>query len=82
MARRALDRKRPIPRQCRGDGPLGRAGAACPGARLGNLPTSGRAHRIGQDKAVFVHKLVMLETIEEKMEALKATKRDLVAGIL
>ncbi len=43
---------------------------------------SGRAHRIGQNKAVFVHKLVMLETVEEKMEALKARKRDLVASIL
>ena len=41
-----------------------------------------RAHRIGQDKAVFVHKLVTLGTIEEKMEELKLRKRALVAGIL
>ena len=36
-----------------------------------------RAHRIGQDKPVFVHKLVMTGTIEEKMEALKEKKRAL-----
>jgi superfamily II DNA or RNA helicase len=41
-----------------------------------------RAHRIGQDKAVFVHRLVTLGTIEEKMDLLKARKRELVAGIL
>ncbi|MCW3477202.1 DEAD/DEAH box helicase, partial [Limobrevibacterium gyesilva] len=41
-----------------------------------------RAHRIGQDKAVFVHKLVTLGTIEEKMEVLKQRKRALAAGIL
>lgn len=40
-----------------------------------------RAHRIGQDKPVFVHKLVMLASIEEKMEALKTRKRDLAAGL-
>jgi len=41
-----------------------------------------RAHRIGQDKPVFVHKLITSGTIEEKMETLKARKRALVAGIL
>jgi SNF2 family DNA or RNA helicase len=41
-----------------------------------------RAHRIGQDKAVFVHRLVTLGTIEEKMEELKGRKRALVAGIV
>jgi SNF2 family DNA or RNA helicase len=41
-----------------------------------------RAHRIGQDKAVFVHKMITLGSIEEKMEVLKARKRDLAAGIL
>ena len=41
-----------------------------------------RAHRIGQQKPVFVHRLVTAGSIEEKMEHLKARKRDLVAGIL
>ena len=41
-----------------------------------------RAHRIGQDKPVFVHRLIASGTIEEKMEALKARKQALVAGIL
>ncbi len=41
-----------------------------------------RAHRIGQDKPVFVHRLVALGTIEEKMEVLKERKRALVAAVL
>ncbi|MGH7041509.1 MAG: SNF2-related protein, partial [Acetobacteraceae bacterium] len=41
-----------------------------------------RAHRIGQDKPVFVHRMVTLGSIEEKMEVLKTRKRALVDGIL
>ena len=41
-----------------------------------------RAHRIGQDKKVFVHRLVTLGTIEEKMEQLKEKKRSLVAAVM
>jgi SNF2 family DNA or RNA helicase len=41
-----------------------------------------RAHRIGQTKKVFVHRLVTLGTIEEKMEVLKEKKRSIVAGVL
>ncbi len=41
-----------------------------------------RAHRIGQTKNVFVHRLVTLGTIEEKMEVLKEKKRALVAAVL
>ena len=41
-----------------------------------------RAHRIGQSKKVFVHRLVTLGTIEEKMEQLKAKKRALVNAVL
>jgi superfamily II DNA or RNA helicase len=41
-----------------------------------------RAHRIGQDKKVFVHRLVTVGTIEEKMELLKEKKRGLVASVL
>jgi SNF2 family DNA or RNA helicase len=40
-----------------------------------------RAHRIGQDKPVFVHKLVMSETIEEKMEEMKTRKRQLAESL-
>ena len=41
-----------------------------------------RAHRIGQDKPVFVHKLVAAGTIEEKMQTLKERKKALAAGVL
>src|SRR6185312_4691428 len=41
-----------------------------------------RAHRIGQDKKVFVHRLVTVGTIEEKMEVLKEKKRAIVASVL
>jgi superfamily II DNA or RNA helicase len=40
-----------------------------------------RAHRIGQDKPVFVHKLVVAASIEEKMDELKDRKRQLAAGL-
>jgi superfamily II DNA or RNA helicase len=41
-----------------------------------------RAHRIGQTRAVFVHRMVTIGTIEEKMEHLKEKKRALVASVL
>ena len=41
-----------------------------------------RAHRIGQSKNVFVHRLVTVGTIEEKMEVLKDKKRALVASVM
>ena len=41
-----------------------------------------RAHRIGQDKPVFVHRLITQGTIEQKMEVLKARKQTLADGIL
>ena len=41
-----------------------------------------RAHRIGQQKSVFVHRLITLGTIEEKMELLKDKKRGLAASVL
>ena len=36
-----------------------------------------RAHRIGQDKKVFVYRLVAADTIEEKIGELKARKQAL-----
>src|SRR5213079_2227190 len=41
-----------------------------------------RAHRIGQDKAVFVYKLMTVGTVEEKIAAMQARKRELVEGLL
>ncbi|OIO72900.1 MAG: DNA/RNA helicase [Zetaproteobacteria bacterium CG1_02_53_45] len=40
-----------------------------------------RAHRIGQDKAVFVYKLITEGTVEEKILELQDRKRDLANGI-
>jgi len=41
-----------------------------------------RAHRIGQDKHVFVYRLLCRETVEEKVAALQATKRELAASLI
>jgi len=41
-----------------------------------------RAHRIGQDQPVFVYKLVVEGSIEERMLALQARKRVLAEGVL
>ncbi len=41
-----------------------------------------RAHRIGQDKTVFVYKLITLGTVEEKIRALQQRKAELVAALL
>ncbi len=41
-----------------------------------------RAHRIGQKKSVFVYKLVVAGSIEEKILALQEKKAALAAGIL
>jgi SNF2 family DNA or RNA helicase len=41
-----------------------------------------RAHRIGQDKPVFVYRLLTVGTVEEKIEVLQARKRELVKGLL
>ena len=40
-----------------------------------------RAHRIGQDKPVFVYKLVAHGTVEERMLELQERKRALAAGV-
>ncbi|MCB1888761.1 MAG: DEAD/DEAH box helicase [Rhodocyclaceae bacterium] len=41
-----------------------------------------RAHRLGQDKPVFVYKLVVAGSIEERILTLQARKAALAAGIL
>ena len=41
-----------------------------------------RAHRIGQAKRVFAYRLITRETVEEKVLALQAIKRELADAIL
>lgn len=41
-----------------------------------------RIHRIGQTKDVFIYRFVTADSIEEKIEKLKATKKELVNNLL
>ena len=41
-----------------------------------------RAHRIGQDKPVFVYKLICAGTVEEKIQALQERKAELARAVL
>ncbi|MEO6967941.1 MAG: DEAD/DEAH box helicase [Rhodanobacteraceae bacterium] len=43
---------------------------------------SDRAHRIGQDKPVFVYRLICANTVEERIEVLKARKAELAQAVL
>lgn len=43
---------------------------------------SDRAYRIGQDKPVFVYRLIAKGSIEEKIQHLQQSKADLAAGVL
>ena len=40
-----------------------------------------RAHRIGQDKPVFVYKLITENTVEERILAMQAKKSALAEGV-
>ncbi|WP_231847854.1 DEAD/DEAH box helicase [Shewanella violacea] len=42
---------------------------------------SDRAHRIGQDKSVFVYKLICKETVEERIQLLQESKNNLAQSI-
>ena len=41
-----------------------------------------RAHRIGQEQKVFVYRLLTDDTIEDRVQRLQASKRDLIDGLL
>lgn len=41
-----------------------------------------RAHRIGQDKSVFVYKLISEGTVEETIQEMQLKKRELMQGLL
>jgi SNF2 family DNA or RNA helicase len=43
---------------------------------------SDRAHRIGQDKPVFVFRLITVGTVEERIEEMKTRKAELAAAVL
>jgi SNF2 family DNA or RNA helicase len=43
---------------------------------------SDRAHRIGQTKPVFIHKLICQGTIEERIVGMQKTKAALIEGLL
>ncbi|WP_394147125.1 DEAD/DEAH box helicase [Shewanella atlantica] len=42
---------------------------------------SDRAHRIGQDKSVFVYKLISKDTVEERIQLLQESKQNLAQSI-
>ena len=41
-----------------------------------------RAYRIGQDKPVFVHKLICKNTVEERIQQMQGKKDDLASDLL
>lgn len=46
------------------------------------MQATDRAHRIGQDKPVFVYKLLMRDSVEEKILQLQERKRTLVKNLI
>jgi hypothetical protein len=45
------------------------------------MQAADRAHRVGQDKPVFVYKLVTEQTVEERILALQDKKRAVAEGV-
>ena len=46
------------------------------------MQASDRAHRIGQDKPVFIYKIIARDTVEEKILQLQEKKRALVKNLI
>jgi non-specific serine/threonine protein kinase len=46
------------------------------------MQATDRTHRIGQDKPVFVYRLVVRDSVEEKILQLQERKRDLVDQLI
>ena len=46
------------------------------------MQASDRAHRIGQERPVFIYKLIMKDSVEEKVLLLQERKRDLVNNLI
>ena len=46
------------------------------------MQAADRAHRIGQDKPVFIYKFIARETVEEKIMQLQERKRELVEQLI
>jgi non-specific serine/threonine protein kinase len=46
------------------------------------MQAADRAHRIGQDKPVFIYRIIARETVEEKILQLQEKKRGLVEQLI
>jgi non-specific serine/threonine protein kinase len=46
------------------------------------MQATDRTHRIGQDKPVFIYKLIVRDSVEEKILQLQERKRSLVTQLI